>query len=122
MNSTMKIEAIQNYMIKVSRESVGPRSQTTDFQSVISSSVETCVERIHDTEEILRELFTEDPFDISPYECDVAFISAINCIYYEIFVNCPEEVWNPCKLCLTFFKASTGLLQKTKNTVGAKSS
>lgn len=82
-------------MIKVSRQDA--TSQRTDWQSFISESVEKCVEKINDTEAVLRELFAEDPFDINPYECDVAFISVINCIYYDIFVNCPKEAWESCK-------------------------
>lgn len=88
-------------MIKVSRENAQMRS-VTDWQSVISGAVENCAEKIFDTKEVLRELFTEDPFSISPYECDVTFISVINCIYYDIFVNCPKEAWEKCKFLLVF--------------------
>ncbi|XP_063698098.1 general odorant-binding protein 66-like [Culicoides brevitarsis] len=97
-NETLQMAAIQSYMIKLSRE-FAQMSPLIDWQSVISGAVEVCVDKIFDMREVLRELFSQEPFKISPSECDVTFVATINCVYYDIFVNCPQAAWERTREC-----------------------
>lgn len=69
----------------------------TNWTTIISKAVESCLELISDKEVILHQLYAKEPFEINPFECNVAFISIINCVYYSVIVNCPKKVWETCK-------------------------
>uniref|UniRef100_A0A336MR16 CSON005065 protein n=1 Tax=Culicoides sonorensis TaxID=179676 RepID=A0A336MR16_CULSO len=99
LNSTIQIEAIQNYISRVAMTDSNRLMETSDWKNILMKSVENCVEKITVSEDVLRELYNEAPFEINPYECDVTFISIMNCIYYDVFVNCPSDAWEKSLAC-----------------------
>lgn len=67
-----------------------------EWKALIEDSVDTCVKRIDESETELQQAYL-DHYSIVPYECNVKFVATISCIYYQIFINCPESAWEDSK-------------------------
>lgn len=69
------------------------RQKSAMWPSIIKNATNKCEGRIVRDEEFLQAMYLED-FILDPFSCNVKFLSMMNCVYYEVFINCPTTAWD----------------------------
>lgn len=89
---------LSTYMAAIANvTSITPKQKSNEWSDVLQNAIETCEKRVTEAEMYLTQQYLAI-FAVDPFDCNVMFLSMMNCIYYEVFLNCPKTAWDESEL------------------------